>query len=112
MVNLNVMSVARNMRLPRKVTISGKVYKVSRNPKRNSGWGRGNLRERVIEVGSKNKGFEFTTYVHEITEVAMLDSGFRFERDGNPGDFFYRISHSELDRLTNDIATALEPMLR
>ena len=100
------------MRLPRKVIISGREYKVSRDPKRGSGWGRGNTRNRTIQIGSRDRGFEFETYVHEITEVVLLDSGFRFERDGNPNDFFYKVTHSELDRVTRDISTALEPMLR
>ncbi len=100
------------MRLPKKVLLSGKQYKVLRNPKRTEGWGRGNTAKRIIAIGSKNRDFQaaFECYVHEITELAMLENNLRFNRDSND-EFFYRVNHCELDRLTSDIAIALLPMI-
>ena len=46
------------MRLPRKVTISGKVYSVERDSRMSAGWGRGNTAKRVISVGSKDRNNE------------------------------------------------------
>lgn len=96
------------MRLPRKVTISGKVYKVRRDPKAHNGYGRGNTRKRVITIGSKARNPEaaYETFVHEITELVLLENSCRFNRDTND-DFFYLVKHHELERITSDIAIAL-----
>jgi len=102
------------MKLPRKVIICGKVYTVRRNPSKSDGWGRGDTRKRIIQVGSKRGDRDpqttFDTFVHEITELVMLENSTRFNRDTND-DFFYQISHHDLDRITTDIATALRPMI-
>jgi len=97
------------MRLPRKVSICGTPYTVKRDRKRSEGYGRGNTRKRVIIIGSKHSDsfYAFETFVHEVTELCMLENGLRFNRDYNNDDFFYMVNHHELDRLTTDIANAL-----
>ena len=101
------------MRLPSKVTISGKVYTVKRNPKKGTGYGRGNVLYRTIVVGSQGGHTEsaFETYIHEITEVAMIENRLRYNRDGEE-EFFYLMAHVEVNRLASDIAIAVRPMIK
>lgn len=96
------------MRLPRKVIISGKIYSVKRNPRHQEGWGSGNTRKRLITIGSKyrNPKLAYETFVHEITELVLLENNLRFNRDTND-EFFYLVKHHELERVTTDIAIAM-----
>lgn len=96
------------MRLPRKIMIGGKLYIVKRDKMHSEGHGRGHTGKRVITVGSKNGDsfVAFETFIHEVTEVCMLENNLRFNRNTND-DFFYMANHHELDRLTTDLANAL-----
>jgi len=101
------------MRLPRKVKIGSRNYKVKRRPDWGEGTGRGNTSHRLIQIGSRygQPDIAFETYVHEITELVMLENGLRFNRDTGD-DFFYQIHHHELDRITSTVANAIYPIIK
>jgi hypothetical protein len=99
------------MRLPRKVTISGKVYTVKRDRKKCTGWGRGYLYKSLIVVGSNGDPEQaYETFTHEVMEVALLENDLRYCRDGT-NDFNYQMTHTEFDRLARDLAKAFRPMM-
>lgn len=101
------------MRIPKKVIIGSREYKVKRRRDWGEGTGRGNTRHRLIQIGSRDglPDIAFETYVHEITELVMLEDGLRFNRDTSD-DFFYQLHHHELDRMTSTIANAIYPMIK
>ena len=100
------------MKLPRKITISGRVYDVKRDRSKGTGYGRGRLDTGVITVGSdgsKEQGFE--TFIHEVMEVALLEENLRYDRDGT-NDFNYQMTHTEFDGYSKSVSRALMPMLK
>lgn len=100
------------MRLPRKITIAGREYKVKRDPSKGTGYGRGRLDIGVITIGSNGDPEQaFETFVHEVMEVALLENDSRYDRDGT-NDFMYQMTHTEFDGYAKSISRALRPMVK
>lgn len=100
------------MKLPRKVTISGRDYIVRRNRNDSTGRGSGRFDTGVITIGSDGDPEQaIETYVHEVMEIAMLQNDLRYNRDGT-GDFIYQMTHTEFSRYSEDVTRAIRPMLK
>lgn len=100
------------MRLPRKITISGREYVVRRDPSRGTGYGRGRLDIGVITIGSTGDPEQaFETFAHEVMEVAMLEQDLRYNRNGT-NDFMYQMTHTEFDGFAKSVSRALRPMIK
>ncbi len=100
------------MRLPRKVTISGRDFIVCRDSKKSTGCGSGRFDTGVITVGSNGDPEQaIETYVHEVMEIAMLQNDLRYNRDGT-NEFMYQMTHTEFSRYSEDVIRALRPMIK
>lgn len=100
------------MRLPRKITISGRVYTVKRDKTQGTGYGEGRLDKGTITVGSNGHPEQaLETFVHEVMEVALLENDLRYNRDGTI-DFNYQMDHTEFDKYAKDVARAIRPMIK
>lgn len=102
------------MRLPKKIRLGSRDYRIKRDRNYGTGYGRGNTKRQEIIIGSgdKNEQDVFSTFIHEIAELAMLEESTRFDRDGQSNDFIYIINHKDLDNITEDIASAVYPMVK
>lgn len=99
------------LRLPESVMISGKPYKVKKNPKR---WG-GNAHSgpQTITVGTardQSAQRKFDNYVHEVAEAVTIERNLRFTATDD--DVKFVMDHKQFDNFAVDIATALWPMIK
>ncbi len=100
------------MRLPRKITISGREYTVKRDRSKGTGYGLGRLDRGVITIGSDGSPEQaFETFVHEVMEVTLLENDLRYNRDGT-NEFNYQMTHTEFDVYARDVARAIRPMMK
>lgn len=99
------------MKIPKKVTICGKTYRVVYDRSKHSGWGRGNTSTKEITLGdSRNKEAQYESFLHEVVELILLENNVRFNRNTND-DFIYLITHTELERIVVDLSLALKPLV-
>ena len=99
------------MRLPKKVQISGMTYPVKID--KTSYDGGGSTAHPCIIVGTKSKNEErkLEILLHEIMEVAACERGYRYGSGSSDGSVFV-MNHKEFDNFSQDIATAIRPIIK
>ncbi len=98
------------MKIPKKVTICGKVYKVSLD--KTTGNSSGYTWPQTIKVGAiKSQSTErrFENYVHEIVELVTCEHKTRFEAADD--EIVFVMDHKQFSNLCVSVASALYPMV-
>lgn len=91
--------------IPKKITICGYPFKVKLRKDRAGGkfktW------EAVIEIGTAaNNHVTANSLIHEILEASLVQSGLRYDGDGN-SEHLFCFKHSEFTTLCNSLTKSL-----
>ena len=98
------------MRIPKKVTICGKTYKVGKDSKVYGGKGSTSLAKITIGTKCRNSEVQFEIFVHEVMELVACERELRYGDGYSDGSIFV-MSHKEFDNFSADVATAIRPMV-
>jgi len=98
------------MRLPSKVMISGVEHKVVKTSAHNGG--QGDTGKQIVTIGTKHNkdDRQFSTLVHEIAECSCFQRRNHYRSED--GRDMFVMTHKEFELMTDDIATALFPMVK
>ena len=111
---VRIMSFGRTqMRLPAKVTIYGKEYKVVKDPTRNGA--RVCESTNVIEIGTLEKGRILNNFLHEVIELIFVENFCRYDNHyAIPGDkdIVFVFDHRDLENIVPQIAVAIKGILK
>jgi len=92
------------------VQISGKTYKVTKQP---GNWGGScTTGKQEITVGTaRNQSAQriFTNFTHEVLEAVALERNIRYEASDD--EIMFVMTHKQFDDYAKDVATAFKPML-
>ena len=96
------------IKLPRRVTLAGKVYRVSTSVKEFGG--KGNTGEQILLIGTAGQADDiWDTFLHEAIECIMLERGNRYDDNGR---LRFVMDHDEFQNLIADIAVMLWPLVK
>lgn len=92
--------------MPKTLVICGVTYTIKYEPTMSGG--ETHLNDKVIVIGSKNKGNVVNILLHEIGEALAHERGLRYSRyeEGNDGVRFI-MTHHEYENLIADIVTII-----
>lgn len=99
------------MKLPKKLVICGITYPISAVKTSYDGGGSTTTPEITVGTKSRNKERQFEILLHEVMEIAACERGYRYGSGTSTGCVFV-MDHSEFDNYSQDIASAIRPMLR
>ena len=96
------------MKLPLKLTICGKVYKIIR---KDLGGGEFCLGDQRIVIGTRwSDEVQFETFIHEIMEVILAEKDFRYSREVDQrtnGDYLFSFNHKEFENAMDEFSYVL-----
>jgi len=99
------------MRLPKTVQISGKIYKITKDPSR---WGAScrTGSQKIVIGTAKNQSLHrrFTNFTHEVLEAVALERRLRYEAGDD--EIMFVMTHKQFDDYAKDVATAFMPLVR
>lgn len=97
------------MRLPEKVNICGKTYRVCSGNTLSSS---GDTFKQKVNVGTKGQTDEriFENYLHEIAELAACEQAVRFMAADD--EVVFVMTHKQFTGFVNDVSTAILPMIK
>lgn len=99
------------MKIPKKLTIAGVEYIIEKDKTTTAG--SFHTGEQKITVGTKSNEptREFQTLLHEITEAALAENRFMYQKiDDNVPVFV--MTHREFENAMTDITLAIYPLLK
>ena len=101
------------MKLPGKVIIYGREWKVVKDPKSNGGNSVTAPRPE-IHVGTKEKSRIPEIFLHEVIESILMDNCLRFRAphvNSDNGDYVFIFNHQQFENIVPQIVLALKDVL-
>ena len=101
------------MKLPKTVTIYGKEWKVTKDPKRGGGSSASSVPE--IRIGTKYKSSMLENFLHEVIEAILMENLLRLQKPhtGNDnGDYIFVLTHEQFENIIPQIALALKDIIK
>jgi len=99
------------MKLPKKVLIAGKYWKVRTDKTTNGGSFRGDLAE--MTIGTQYPQDVLETFLHEVIEATLMERHCRFYLYSAEGNESYRFffNHEEFDHVVRDLSVTLQNLM-
>jgi hypothetical protein len=100
------------MIIPKSLIIKNSTWNIELDPTRSGGSFNGE-RDNIIVIGTKNKHIILENLYHEILEVIITESGYRFSCYGNGenGDYLFNFNHKEFQNIVSDFSNCMAQLL-
>jgi len=103
------------MRLPKTINVSGRVFKVTKNPKMNGGKFDDIQHQEIVIGTNAAKDFQLQTFFHEVFELILRERGHMYNLpydEVDNGTLIFVFNHLQLENISKDLAYAFKPLLK
>ena len=101
------------MKLPKKLYIAGKEWKVVKDPKTNGGFF--DAKTGLLTIGTEMKDEIPINFMHETLECILTERMHRYSLpydNDDPGNLIFVFNHEQLNQVSADLALALKDVLK